>query len=35
MGCCFVIAQLDDADRSATATYYQETSDQPLWMETL
>lgn len=31
----FVIVQLDDTDRSATATYYQETTDQPLWVETL
>lgn len=31
----FVILELDDSDRSATATYYQETSDQPLYTETL
>lgn len=33
----FVILQLDDGDRSATATatYYEETTDQPLWVERL
>jgi len=31
----FVIIQLDDSDRSATATYYEETTDTPLWVERL
>lgn len=31
----FVILELDDSDRSATATYYQETSEEPLYRETL
>ena len=31
----FVILELDDGDRSATATYYEETTDTPLWVETL
>jgi hypothetical protein len=31
----FVIVQLDDQDRSATASYYQETADEPLWVERL
>ena len=31
----FVILELDDSDRSAVATYYQETSEEPLYRETL
>jgi len=31
----FAILQLDDRDRSATASYYQETSDQAMWVERL
>lgn len=31
----FVILHLDDRDRSATASFYQETSDQAMWVERL